>query len=94
MSDHNRQADAYKSAGVDIGEADAGLRNIVRRITGTWPPGGVAGSAVQLPIGYFANVIDIGGGIGLGICTDGVGSKAVSPRRCANTTRSASTASR
>ena len=32
--------------------------------------------AVQLPIGYFANVIDIGG-IGLGICTDGVGSKAI-----------------
>jgi len=31
---------------------------------------------VQLPIGYFANVIDIGG-IGLGICTDGVGSKAI-----------------
>ena len=32
---------------------------------------------VQLPIGYFANVIDIGGGVGLAICTDGVGSKAI-----------------
>ena len=74
MSDANRQADAYKSAGVDIAEADAGLRNIVRHITGTWPKTGIG--AVQLPIGYFANVIDIGG-IGLGICTDGVGSKAV-----------------
>jgi phosphoribosylformylglycinamidine cyclo-ligase len=79
VSDHNRQAGAYRSAGVDIAEADAGLRNIVRRITATWPPGGPAGGigAVQLPIGYFANVIDIGGGIGLGICTDGVGSKAI-----------------
>ena len=30
MSDDNRMADAHKSAGVDIAEADAGLRNIVR----------------------------------------------------------------
>jgi phosphoribosylformylglycinamidine cyclo-ligase len=78
VSDDDPQADAYKSAGVDIAEADAGLRNIVRRITATWPPGGPGAGigAVQLPIGYFANVIDIGG-IGLGICTDGVGSKAI-----------------
>ena len=32
--------------------------------------------AVELPIGYFANVIDIGA-TGLAICTDGVGSKAI-----------------
>ena len=78
MSDEHPQADAYKNAGVDIAEADAGLRNIVRRITATWPQGGPGAGfgAVQLPIGYFANVIDIGG-IGLGICTDGVGSKAI-----------------
>ena len=31
---------------------------------------------MQLPIGYFANVVDIGG-IGLAMCTDGVGSKAI-----------------
>ncbi|HTV90070.1 MAG TPA: phosphoribosylformylglycinamidine cyclo-ligase [Stellaceae bacterium] len=69
----------YKEAGVDIAEADAGLRNIVRRITATWPAGGPhAGvGAVQLPIGYFANVIDIGGGIGLALGTDGVGSKLI-----------------
>src|SRR5215213_8118565 len=79
VSDDNPQADAYKSAGVDIAEADAGLRNIVRRITATWPPGGPDGGigAVQLPIGFYANVIDIGGGIGLALCTDGAGSKAI-----------------
>jgi phosphoribosylformylglycinamidine cyclo-ligase len=66
---------SYKAAGVDMAEADAGLRNIVKRITATWPAPDMPG-AVQLPIGYFANVIDIGG-IGLGICTDGVGSKAI-----------------
>src|SRR3954451_13253354 len=70
----NRVPDGYKAAGVDIAEADAGLRNIVSRITATWPKSGFG--AVQLPIGYFANVIDLGG-VGLGICTDGVGSKAI-----------------
>ena len=69
--------EGYKAAGVDIAEADAGLRNIVARITATWPKAGFG--AVQLPIGYFANVIDIGG-IGLAICTDGVGSKAIDRR--------------
>lgn len=64
----------YKEAGVDIAEADAGLRNIVSRITATWPQTGLG--AVKLPIGYFANIIDIGG-TGLALCTDGVGSKAI-----------------
>ncbi len=72
----------YKEAGVDIAEADVGLRRIVSRITATWPggaamggPGGGVGT-VKLPIGYFANVVDVGG-IGLAIGTDGVGSKAI-----------------
>lgn len=74
MSRSNRASEGYKAAGVDIAEADAGLRNIVGRITATWPKAGFG--AVQLPIGYFANVVDIGG-IGLALCTDGVGSKAI-----------------
>ncbi len=74
MTRSNRIPAGYKSAGVDIAEAEAGLRHIISRITATWPKSGLG--AVQLPIGYFANVIDIGG-IGLGICTDGVGSKAI-----------------
>ena len=70
----NIATDRHKAAGVDIAEADAGLSNIVARITATWPKSGFG--AVQLPIGYFANVVDIGG-IGLAITTDGVGSKAM-----------------
>jgi phosphoribosylformylglycinamidine cyclo-ligase len=70
----NVAGDQHKAAGVDIAEADAGLNNIVSRITATWPKAGFG--AVQLPIGYFANVIDIGA-IGLAITTDGVGSKAM-----------------
>jgi phosphoribosylformylglycinamidine cyclo-ligase len=66
---------AYREAGVDTDEADVGLDLLVKRITRTWPPRGDLGG-VQLRIGYFANVIDIGG-TGLAICTDGVGSKAM-----------------
>jgi phosphoribosylformylglycinamidine cyclo-ligase len=66
--------DQQKAAGVDIAEAQAGLDRIIAAITGTWPISGIG--AVKLPIGYFANVIDVGG-IGLAICTDGVGSKSL-----------------
>ena len=65
----------YEEAGVNTREVDAGLRGIVSRIKQTWPKDGFG--KVQLDIGYFANVIDIGGGVGIGICTDGVGSKSI-----------------
>ncbi len=66
---------AYRDSGVDTDEAEIGLARLISRITRTWPPRGSFGG-VELPIGYFANVIDIGG-IGLAICTDGVGSKVI-----------------
>jgi phosphoribosylformylglycinamidine cyclo-ligase len=65
----------HKTAGVDIDAVEAGLHQIVANIKQTWPPPGSLG-AVKLDIGYFANVIDIGG-IGVAICTDGVGSKTI-----------------
>ncbi|HEX5320684.1 MAG TPA: phosphoribosylformylglycinamidine cyclo-ligase [Stellaceae bacterium] len=79
MARSNIAFDRHKAAGVDIAEADAGLANIIERVTATWPKSGFG--AVQLPIGYFANVIDIGG-IGLAISTDGVGSKAMIADLC------------
>ena len=51
-----------------------GLGHIVRRVQGTWPRQGVG--RVILPIGYFANVIEVDGS-GIAICTDGVGSKTI-----------------
>ncbi len=66
--------DIYKDSGVDTAEADAGLGNIVRRVKGTWPLQGMG--RVILPIGYFANVIEMDG-IGVALCTDGVGSKTI-----------------
>lgn len=74
MRTANTIADSYKASGVDVAEAEAGLRRIVERITAGWPKSGFG--AVQLPIGYFANIVDIGG-MGLALCTDGVGSKAI-----------------
>jgi phosphoribosylformylglycinamidine cyclo-ligase len=74
LAHSNTSSNQHKEAGVDIAEADTGLNNIISRIVGTWPKSGFG--AVQLPIGYFANVVDIGG-IGLAITTDGVGSKAM-----------------
>ena len=74
MTRANTIADSYKASGVDVAEADAGLRRIIERITAGWPTSGFG--AVQLPIGYFANIVDIGG-VGLALCTDGVGSKAI-----------------
>ncbi len=67
--------DLYKAAGVDIAAAQTGLHKIIDRIKTTWPASGGVGT-VKLDIGYFANVIDIGG-VGLAICTDGVGSKSI-----------------
>jgi len=67
--------DQYREAGVDTDEADAGLQKLTKRIKATWPASGGLG-AVKLDIGYFANVVDIGG-IGVAITTDGVGSKAM-----------------
>jgi phosphoribosylformylglycinamidine cyclo-ligase len=74
LAARNSAENQHKASGVDIAEADAGLNNIVSRIVGTWPKSGFG--AVQLPIGYFANVVDIGG-VGIAITTDGVGSKAM-----------------
>ena len=64
----------YKQSGVDTAEADAGLNHIIARVQKTWPLAGLG--RVVLPIGYFANVIEIDG-IGLALCTDGVGSKTI-----------------
>jgi phosphoribosylformylglycinamidine cyclo-ligase len=64
----------YRQAGVDTAEADAGLSHIVARVQRTWPKGGAG--RVLLPIGYFANVIEMNG-VGLALCTDGVGSKTI-----------------
>jgi phosphoribosylformylglycinamidine cyclo-ligase len=69
------RSDVYKASGVDTDEANVGLKRLTTRIMKTWPVAGQPGE-VRLDIGYFANVVDFGD-IGVAICTDGVGSKAL-----------------
>lgn len=65
----------YQAAGVDHERADLGLQRIIARVRQTWPQGDEPG-ALQLDIGHYASVIDMGG-MGLAIATDGIGSKAI-----------------
>jgi phosphoribosylformylglycinamidine cyclo-ligase len=65
----------YVEAGVDTEGEDLALKRLTQRVRNTWPATPGLG-AVKLDIGFFANVIDLGG-IGLAISTDGVGTKAI-----------------
>jgi phosphoribosylformylglycinamidine cyclo-ligase len=64
----------YQQAGVDAEQASTGLKGLLHWVRQTHALCQDVG-AVRLPIGYYANVIDIGHGMGLAISTDGVGSK-------------------
>ena len=55
----NAREEVYQQSGVDTAEADAGLKNIIKRVQDTWPKAGMG--RVVLPIGYFANVIEMDG---------------------------------
>jgi phosphoribosylformylglycinamidine cyclo-ligase len=67
--------DTYRSVGVDIQNEELGLKLLTDQIKRTWTSKGVG--AVKLDIGRFANVIDLGAGMGLAISADGVGSKVI-----------------
>lgn len=66
--------DLYRQAGVDIDEADRGLSGLAGHVKRTWPRSGAG--RVVLDLGYYANVVEVAG-IGIALCTDGVGSKAL-----------------
>ncbi len=62
----------YQKSGVDTEQQDQAmvlLREWVERSFALRP------NSVKLPLGYFANVVEIGKGIGLALSTDGVGTK-------------------
>jgi phosphoribosylformylglycinamidine cyclo-ligase len=67
---------AHSGAGV-VAESVAGaLSGLLDSVNATFGLRPGAGRPV-LPIGYYANVLDLGGGQGLAISTDGVGTKAL-----------------
>ncbi len=66
----------YESTGVSSNRAYDGLSRLTTHITRTWRyPSGHTGH-VRLPLGHFANVVEIAGQ-GIAFCTDGVGSKSI-----------------
>ncbi len=73
MSEGGRGPGSYAGAGVDVAALEGGLGRLVARLgeTFSFPRRG----RPVLPNGFFANVLDIGGGTGLAIGTDGVGTK-------------------
>ncbi len=57
-------------AGVDTEKGESALKRLLQHLQKN-----VRTSSVKLDVGHFANVIDLGQGIGLAIGTDGVGTK-------------------
>jgi phosphoribosylformylglycinamidine cyclo-ligase len=64
----------YADAGVDVDRAGRALRKMLGWINRTADFRPDIGRSV-MPIGHFANVVDIGHGMGLAVSTDGVGTK-------------------
>lgn len=74
MQKHPEDAASYRGAGVDVEREEQLLSRLIETATQTFAFVQGVGKPV-LPIGFFANVIDIGHGMGLALSTDGVGTK-------------------
>src|SRR5256885_2549673 len=70
MSEHL----TYKGAGVDSEQQDRIMPNLTRWIERTFEN---RPNSVKLPLGYFANVIDVGNELAIALSTDGVGTKII-----------------
>jgi phosphoribosylformylglycinamidine cyclo-ligase len=65
----------YSDAGVDTAEAARELTGLLGSLRRTLALRAAGQGRVLLDFGHYANVLDLGQGIGLAISTDGVGSK-------------------
>ncbi len=63
----------YEESGVSSTGAETALSSILKHVLPTREFN--THHPIRADIGYFANVIDIGNGQGIGFCTDGVGTK-------------------
>jgi phosphoribosylformylglycinamidine cyclo-ligase len=66
--------DFYKHSGVDTSKEESAMTKLLKWINPTFQNRKQLGRNI-LPIGFFANVLDLGNGLGLAISTDGVGTK-------------------
>jgi len=69
---HAMKDRTYKEAGVDSAQQDRIMHNLSYWVEQTFR---FRPNTVKLPLGYFANVIDLGNGSGIAVSTDGVGTK-------------------
>ncbi len=63
----------YKATGVDTAKEELGMKKVAEWVHKTFAF--CPSAPVKLPIGYFANVLQITSEIGIAISTDGVGTK-------------------
>jgi len=66
--------DFYSQSGVNTKKEESAMKGLLRWINPTFKNRESIGKNL-LPIGFFANVLDLGNGMGLAISTDGVGTK-------------------
>lgn len=66
--------DFYKEHGVDSGQEEQAMKKLLQWINPTFAFRKNIGKNL-LPIGFFANIVDIGNGLGLALSMDGVGTK-------------------
>jgi phosphoribosylformylglycinamidine cyclo-ligase len=69
---NEKQSLSYQTAGVDSGQKDQAMQLLGKWVERSFE---LRPSEVKLPLGYFANVIDVGHGMGIALSTDGVGTK-------------------
>ncbi len=76
MQQHSNSptGNTYQDVGVDVDGAARGLNGLLGWLNKTHVFPGAVGRPL-LPNGFFANVHDLGNGIGIAISTDGVGTK-------------------
>ena len=65
----------YSDVGVQSFEESGGLGGLLQLVTGTFRHRPEGLGRVALPIGYFANVVELTPTLGLALSTDGVGTK-------------------
>ncbi|MCK4732043.1 MAG: phosphoribosylformylglycinamidine cyclo-ligase, partial [Methanophagales archaeon] len=70
----SQESISYEEAGVDTAKAEVALKRLLAHVERSLTFRTDMGS-VKLDMGYYANVIDLGQGIGLAVSTDGVGTK-------------------
>src|SRR3990172_461198 len=77
MPKKNPKTISYDQAGVQPTNITSGMEGLISLVRKTFEIRPVA-----LDLGYYASVIDVGGGLGIAVSTDGVGTKILIAEMC------------